>query len=225
MIKIEEIPEKKQKIKNESYRKFLDEGIIDPISETELKEVLKEVKGNRGKYKLEARALIILLFYSGARPVEVLDVKAKDVIKKGNYVLVKIRGSKRGLPRTIYLPTKKNMVKEFYEYSESLMPEMWLFFHYRTHHIRKRMTPKGELKIYNETTDGLRYFFKKWFSKIRKGSIPPYFLRHNRFSRLAENGVDLNDIRMVKGCRTLESVMPYLHLSSKSARNVAKKLD
>lgn len=148
----------------------------------------------------------------------------EDCDKDKSYLTIKVPGAKRGLPRTIYLPIRLPLIKELYKYIMSCPPHMFLFYHFRSHYKRYRKTPKG-LKEYTEITDGLRYHIQKWFSGVIEDSITPYYLRHNRFSKLAEKGIDLQDIRMLKGSRTYSSVTPYLHMSSKSAKKISKKLD
>lgn len=210
------------KITNKAYRQFLDEGIIETLGESDIKKALSNIKGKNVK---EGRALLIALYYTGARPNEVLDIKSKDVQKKKSYVLIKVKGSKRGLPRTIYLQYRRPLVKEFYKYACSIFPGMYLFHNFIGHYERTYINKEGEIKTRIDTTDKLRYHVKKWFQGVVKGSITPYFLRHNRFSKLAEKDVRLQDIRMLKGSRTTDSIKYYLHLSSRSAKKIARKMD
>ncbi len=100
---------------------------------------------------------------------------------------------------------------------------MYCFFHFRGNYVRIAETPKG-IKRYPELAGKLGYYFGKWFFNV-EGGISPYFLRHNRFSKLSEAGLSMQDIRMLKGSKTLESVNCYLHLSAKAAKNIAKKID
>ncbi len=214
----------KRKIKNEKYLKFLSEGIIDLITEEQLSQALKNVKGIRGKYKEEGRSLLIMLYYTGARPSEILELKAKDVTKEKSYVKVKLIGKKGGLPRTMSLRYRNEHIREFYDYSLSLMPEMFMFFNYKNRYIRTWRNKKGELVEYVETSDKVRHHVYKWLKNVIIGGVPPYYFRHNCFSKLSSSGVDLNDIRLLKGARTIDSVMPYIHMSSKKSEEMAKKL-
>lgn len=211
-----------QRIKNISYREFLDQGIISTLSQDQIKRALDNVTG---KYRKMGRALIIALYYTGARPVEILQLRGKDVFKDRSYVKVFIRGAKRGLPRTVYLPIKQEMIKELYDYAIACFPEMLLFFKYANKYKRLHTSKNGKQITYIQTTDKLRYYFKKWFDNVVPGGICPYFLRHNRFSRLAENGLSMEEIRLLKGGKTIASVSPYLHLSSASFKKIARKLD
>jgi len=212
-------------IKNLRYRQFLDTGMFESITENDLNKALLNVKGIKGKHIKEARALLIGLYYTGCRPNELLKLKSNDVkTDDQSYYCILMKGSKGGLPRTIYLQKRKPLIKEFSEYCLSLPPGMYAFFHYRDNYVRLRNNKKGEERNRLECTNRLRWYFKQWFNFI-PGGITPYFLRHNRFSKLAEKGASLEEIRQIKGSKTFNSIYPYLHLSSKTAKQVAKKIE
>lgn len=209
------------KIKNKNYREFLETGLINLINEDTIKKVLSRVE--EGVYKRQARALIIALYYSGARPNEVLRMCAGDVQKKNSYVTLKVRGSKRGFSRIIYLSYNKNeLVKEFIAYAMSIPHDMLLFWKFRNHYVREKKMRGGDIKEVVTISDKLRYYFGKWFSGVIDEGIPPYYLRHNRFSSLSMGGATMEQIRQIKGSRTLDSVMPYLHMSEDVAKKTAK---
>jgi site-specific recombinase XerD len=209
-------------ISNKRYRQFLDTGIFESISEADVKIALSRIRGSHVK---EGRALLIGLYYTGCRPNEMLKLKSHHVKDNGDsYYKVLLHGSKGGLPRTIYLQKKRAMVKEFAEYCLSLPPDMYAFFHYRDNYVRLRDDKKGNEKSRLECTNKLRWFFKIWFGFV-PGGITPYFLRHNRFSKLSEKGASMEELRQIKGSKSFDSVYPYLHLSSKTAKSVAKKIE
>jgi len=207
--------------KNINYRKFLDDGIIKFLNTDDIANALKNVKGRHIK---SGRALIICFYYTGARPIEILRMRAKDINKDKSYFKINLTPSKRGLTREIHISQKRKFMKELYDYSMSLPPEMLMFYHYKTKYIRTRQTKKG-LKTYVEETDGLRYHFYKWFSNVIDGSISPYYLRHNRFSKMSRNGATMDQIKFYKGSRTYDSIYPYLHLSSEMAKKASKTID
>ncbi len=202
------------KITNKNYRQFLDDGIITTLTENNIRAALHNVKG---KHSREGKALLITLYYTGARPNEVLNLRGKDVIKEGSYIVIRMPGSKGGLPRPVYTPYKKELARVVYLYSMGVFPDMYLFFNYRSN--CKRYI-KG--KEYTEITHKLRYYFGKWFKGVIDGGIPPYFLRHNKFSKLAESGVSIENIKNLKGSKSIASVGSYTHMSTKSAKSLAK---
>ncbi len=211
------------KITNKNYRRFFDEGIITTLTEDNIRTALGNV---HGKHSREGKALILILYYTGARPNEVLNLRGKDVVKDDNYIVIRMKGSKGGLPRPIYLPYKNELVREIHKYSIGVFPDMLLFYNFRSENQRyiTWKLQSGEIrgKEYIESTHKLRYHFKKWFESVIDGSITPYFLRHNKFSTLAEKGVSMGDIMNLKGAKTLASVKPYTHMSTKAAKALAK---
>lgn len=208
------------KIKNKNYLLFLKEGLINTINELEIKQALANVKG---RYVSEGRALLILLYYTGARPNEALKVLGKHINKQGNYITIRIEASKRGNPRTVYLSYRKELVRELYKFACSTFPEAFLFYHYRNNYVRKKLNKKGVPIETLEITDKLRYHFKKWFTGVI--DITPYYLRHNRFSKLAEKGVNIQEMRILKGAKTEGSVNFYIHLSKRGAKKLSTKID
>lgn len=210
------------KIKNPNYRKFLDQGMIQTIGETEIRQALNNIKG---QYTREGRALLIFLYLTGCRPVEATMMKAKDIRKQNRYIICQIPASKRGLSRPVFLPYRMDLVKELYAYSTGLFPDTIMFYHFTNRYERIFKDKHGQIKTRTETTNKIHYFIKKIFKNILEESIPPYFLRHNRFTKLTEAGLSSTDIMQMKGCRTLESVRPYQHLSTKTALKIARKID
>lgn len=203
------------KIVNKNYRKFLDSGEITILD----KDALKRGMCNIRKNQEEGRACCIALYYSGGRPTEVLNIKAQDIFRKGSYIGIRIIGVKRGLPRTLYLNIKDDLVKELWKFSRQAFPTQYLFNHFRGNYKRLR---KG--KVYIEIADKLRYHIYKWFSDILPDGISPYYLRHNRFSSLAESGATLEEMRQWKGSKGYSSIMPYIHMSADLAKKVSRKI-
>lgn len=209
-----------QKITNTNYRAFLDRGEITTIDEEQITQALKNIKGRHAR---QGRSLLIALYLTGARPNEILQLRGKNISKQKGYFTIFVPASKGGLSRTIYVPANSPLTKELYEYCSSLFPEMLLFYNYSNNYTRTVLTQKG-IKTRKETTDKLRYYVKKWFTGIIDNSISPYYLRHNRFSKLAMSGVNTEQIRILKGAKDIASVTPYVHLSSTEAKKIAKHI-
>lgn len=215
--------QKKKRIKNKHYNLFLEKGLIEPLEERELIQILDNIK-HRSNY--EARALLIVLYYTGARPCEVLEVKAKDIDHKSNYVTIFIKGDKKGsLPRTIHLPYRRPLVREVYKYASSIFYDRYLFYNFKGRSVRQYKDKSGNIREYIQTSDKVYYWVKKWSACLGRGVIVPYFLRHNRFSKLMLKGATDAEVRIIKGARSLSSVLPYTHLSTAKAKKLAGKID
>lgn len=202
------------KIKNKRYRDFLDNGLIDFLTKEDIDTALSKVTGRN---VVEGRALLIAMYYTGARPIEVLNIRAKDITKENSYVKIRLPASKNGLPRTLFFRYANPHIQELYKFAITIYDDMFIFLNFRSYY--KRYLPNGKVRI--EITDSLRYHFNKWFD----GVINPYFLRHNRFSKLIAAGLRSKDIQFMKGAKTMASVEPYLHMSTLKAKKIAKKID
>lgn len=192
-------------IKNIEYKEFLDGKGINLLGPGDLEKALNNVKG---KDVAMGRALIIYAYYSGARPSEMADVKAKDVTKEGNSVCLQTPGKKHGLDRKLPISITKKYILELYNFAVRLYPDIYLFYAFRSSY---KSTING--KEYTDTSKKICYYLRKWFRGIRPEEITPYFIRHSRFSGMSENGAEPETIRHWKGAKTMDSVMPYLHLS------------
>ena len=212
------------KITNKNYRNFMDKGEIELLTQEELKEALNNVKGIHGKHIKEGRSLLIVLYYTGCRPIEALMLKGKDIYKEGSYIKINIPTAKKGKTRKISLPYRLKYPRELYHFTQSNFEERFLFYNYRSNRIKTYKTKDSTEKEYKDLSSKLRFHVMKWFKSIREGSITPYFLRHNRFSQLANAGVESVDIQFLKGGRRIDSVDPYLHLSKKKSEELAKKI-
>jgi hypothetical protein len=80
------------------------------------------------------------------------------------------------------------------------------------------------VRNYIDYTGSLRYYFRKWFARLPIGVISPYYLRHNRFSKLSEEGLTDTELRFLKGSRSNESIVPYQHLSLNKSRKLAARV-
>lgn len=208
------------RIKNKNYREFLDKGTITPVTENHIKLAFENIKG---KHRLSNRAYLITQYYTGARPGELLVMKAKSMSIAGSYLVVFVPGSKGGLPREIRLRLKLELVKELADYVKHCHPEQLLFGHLVGEYKTIKLNKKGNEKVYFDRSAKLRYFFKKWFKGVFDEGLSPYFLRHSRMSNLSFAGISAEGLRQFKGSRTYGSVLPYLHMSKEKSEQIARK--
>lgn len=212
-----------KRITNPNYVRFLIENDIKLLKWRDIKKALDRTEG---PYRKQARALILTLYYTGARPNEVLRLRPKDFDKhKTNWVRIKVPGSKRGMPRILSIPLTLPGISELWDYSQSFpFEDFYIFFRYRSTHKRQYISKSGATIEYPELSNRLYYHFKRWFKDVLQDSIPPYYLRHNRLSALAQNGASLTDLKNWKGARRFASIEPYVHMSSESSERVGKIL-
>ena len=169
------------RIKNREYRRFLDEGLINLVTPDTIKEAIQNIKG---KNAVSAKALLWVLYYTGCRPAEALLLMPDDIKKEGRHLAIYFKKTlKNGLPRPFFVPMKREGAVTILNYASRVHPSIPLFYQFKGSYKRAHTKKSGEIVTYNETSGKLRYHFKKWFG-FMDDPIPPYFLRHNRFSQL-----------------------------------------
>lgn len=216
--------DKNKRIKNKFYLEFLEKGTITKINPAHIEKAAQNIKG---QYERMFKVFLYVAYYTGARPAEILQLKTNDINREKQHIVINMPPAKNGLPRPIYLKLNQLWVSEIYAYSRALMPNMLLFWKLRGRYKRQRINRKGEVKEYVELSRRVRYYFESWFKGILDDNATPvpYHLRHNRFTKLAENGATAEDIRLMKGAKSYNSVIPYLHMSTDKAKSIAKKIE
>lgn len=204
------------KIKDVSYKQFLQTGLIDIINKDRFKDMLANVEH---KYKKQARALFIILYYGGRRPVEVLDLMAENIKKERQRLRIMFPTAKKGRYTTLYMPMRNEHINEFYKYASKLFPKQYIFWAFRggsSNRVKYLSGGTTKFKNYVRTTARLYYWFRKWCK------LPPYYFRHNRFSTMAQEGATIPQIAHAKGAADMRSVMPYVHMSKAEAAKLIK---
>ena len=226
------------RITNPRYKQLLNENVIKFISKKEFERILRAVDYEVDR--AEALSFIIFLYYTGRRPIEILQLQSQDIRKARGLYSVNFVTMKHGVKKSVvYVP--KNKYTDFvwrYVYKK---PPYFILFHdlvsERTRKIKSNIhkqviMPDGSIKKvpyikykeYTVYTDKVYYFIKRWTKKAG-AELPPYFFRHNRFSKLVENGASVEEVMMFKGAKSLSSVMMYLHLSNPHLRKLAEKME
>lgn len=162
------------------YKRFVHEGEMETLAIADLASGL--IKSGRSKFGIMGRAFLIILFYSGARPIELLQLKPESFEKTGSRIKIKILAVKRGESREIFLSTNKRFVKELWTYANSLPDNIYLFYDLISSRTSTHKTKLGETIKYKHITDRVNYHVKKWMG------VPPQFIRYSRLCSLFKAG-------------------------------------
>jgi integrase len=224
---------KKRKVLNKWYAGFLYDGsFLKPLTNNDLSRMLRYINdlslmpGRKFYYGSpeETRALLIFLYVTGARPIEATLMKQEYFQKNKDYVTIYIPTKKKGRARQIVMPSNNHLIGELFKYASSFpLPEMFIFYNYREPYIQnlQEVTTKGVAPIYRHDIR-INRMFTKISACIVEGGLPPYYLRHNRFTAMAMNGASSETIMYAKGSRRLDSVFPYLHMQRKRAEEIGE---
>jgi len=178
-----------------------------PKKERSLPAVLTpdEVRALIGSADTEKSRLIISLLYSsGLRVSELVNLKVSDINSQDGTGWV--RRGKGGKDRLIIISPK--LVKGLYEYLEG-RSNQYIFSK------EKPLTTRNIQKIIKLTSKR---------AGIQK-KVTPHTLRHSFATHLLENGTDIRIIQTMLGHSSLSTTQVYTHISSEQLKKVQNPLD
>jgi integrase/recombinase XerC len=156
------------------------------------------------------RTVIQLLYYTGIRRSELIDLKVKDIdFPKG---LLKVLG-KRNKERLVpLLPEIKDHLKILLKSQEDL-----------------KIVREADFFFVNEKGKKLPISFvyqcvKKYFGRVStKTKRSPHVLRHSFATHLLDQGADLNSIKDLLGHSSIAATQHYTHSSMAKIQEIYKK--
>ncbi len=156
------------------------------------------------------RAMLELLYATGMRVTELIDLNIGDVNLGAGVVRCESRGKER------FVPMYPAAIKALGEYIELVRPQMLALPDEEALFVNvsgERMSRQGFWKI-------IKYYQKK--AKIDK-DITPHTLRHSFAAHLLENGADIHAIQEMLGHADISSTQVYSHLVKKQLKDVYNK--
>jgi len=229
------------KTNNEEYNKFIKENEIDLVDKEQLTLWLDQLTNKsrpKGCSIEQAQGLLTMIYYSGARPSEIVEVCAKDINKKKyerQWVYeIRLITLKNGNTRTIPIPINKQTT-QLYKYAKKYPDEHYIFYSFRKNikikakwDLQKDILIKENGVITNDKhiVHKEKEYFRRghmlnYYTKIWTGKLA-YFFRHHRFSFMADKGASDTDIQFFKGAKSPSSVEPYKHMSLKRKEKLVK---
>ncbi|MBR3474271.1 MAG: site-specific tyrosine recombinase XerD [Oscillospiraceae bacterium] len=156
------------------------------------------------------RAMLELLYATGMRVTELIDLNIGDVNLDAGIIRCESRGKER------YIPMYPAAIKALGEYIELVRPQMIDLPDEKALFVNisgDRMSRQGFWKI-------IKFYQKK--AKIEK-DITPHTLRHSFAAHLLENGADIHSIQEMLGHADISSTQVYSHLVKKQLKDVYNK--
>ena len=163
-----------------------------------------DAKGFRDKAMLE------LLYATGIRVTELIDLNINDVNLSAGVVRCRSRDKER------FIPMYPKAVKALEDYITLVRPQMIALPDEESLFVNvsgERMSRQGFWKI-------MKYYQKK--ANIDK-DITPHTLRHSFAAHLLENGADIHAIQEMLGHRDISSTHMYSQLVKKQLKDVYNK--
>ncbi|KAA2216036.1 tyrosine-type recombinase/integrase [Maribacter flavus] len=171
-----------------------------PFSENEMQQVLNEIPYSKDFDGLRDQLIIHILYTTGIRRAELVNIKVKDIDLAEK--TVKVLG-KRNKERIIPLLPETILFIEDYLAERNTIAEAKntdYFF----------LTNKGN-KIYETLVYRIiNKYFRKVSAKVKNS---PHVLRHTFATHLLNKGADLNSVKELLGHASLASTQVYTHNS------------
>ena len=204
------------------YKYLLKEQIIkvDPTIDIELPKLKKSLPHTlsfdeidkildielNDKYSYRNKAMLELMYSSGLRISELVNLKMQDIDLEDDIVRIYGKGSKeRIVPIGDY--AIKYLKKYIYVYRSSLMHNKvsdYIFLNSRGDRISRQAMFKLIKKIIRD--------------KNIKKNVSPHTLRHSFASHMLENGADLRSIQELLGHSDISTTQIYTHISNKKIK-------
>jgi len=172
------------------------------LTQDEIKLVLSGIEN------LKHKAILSLMYSSGLRVSELIQITPTEIDSKQMYVMV--RGGKGRKDRTTLLAT--TCLELLREYYKTYRPVKYLF--------------NGQAKESPYSATSLRNILNKAVKKagiFKKISL--HTLRHSFATHLLEHGANLFYIKEVLGHKSIKTTLVYLHLCSKDLKKIINPLD
>ena len=156
------------------------------------------------------RAMLELLYATGIRVTELIDLDISDVNLSAGVIRCRSRNKER------VIPLYPAAVKAVSDYITLVRPQMIAMPDEKSLFVNvggERMSRQGFWKI-------IKYYQKK--AGIEK-DITPHTLRHSFAAHLLENGADIHAIQELLGHADISSTQVYSHLIKKQLKDVYNK--
>jgi integrase/recombinase XerC len=178
-----------------------------PFSETEMEMLLQQVHFEDGFEGSRDRLIIELLYTTGIRRAELINLKLKDI--ELSQKTMKVLG-KRNKERIVPLLDSTINLYEIYLDErmklDSIKESDFIFL------------SKSGIKIYETLVYRIiNRYFSKVSSKVKKS---PHILRHTFATHLLNKGADLNSVKELLGHSSLASTQVYTHNSIAELKKV-----
>jgi integrase/recombinase XerD len=185
----------------------LPQRLPDTLTVDEMAQLITSIPEDK-EFTLRYKTMIQLLYATGLRVSELINLKLSDINMDGNFIRVIGKGMKERIipfgPRTKYLLEKylNIRLKKYPGIKEVFVSK-----------FRKKLS-----RI--EFWEQLKKFIK--LANINK-SVSPHTIRHSFASHLLKGGADLRVLQELLGHSSITTTQIYTHIDQEHLKNVHKK--
>ena len=182
---------------------------IKPLPKEQVFECLQKIKTDTD-YGVRSKAIIELLYSTGIRPFELLNIKINHIDFKKKEIFIE----KGKMNKDRVVPVGDTALKWIQEYLVKVRPKYlkdktinYLFITQRG--VCKRLSDRG-------LHDVIKYTFKKYGIK----SFKPYALRASCSTHCLLNGMDIMYIKKLLGHEEVTTTQGYLQINTLDLQNI-----
>ena len=161
---------------------------------------------DNGIYDQRNKTIILILYCSGLRVSELVELKLSQINFKEGYIRCFGKGSKE---KVIYCGDVLTIILK--SYLNQIRPEILLFRTSEYLFINKIGEPLTRKYIYDIITKAAKK------ANLHK-KVTPHTLRHTFATHLLENGADLRSIQEMLGHKDIATTQIYTHLSNQNIK-------
>ena len=174
----------------------------------QVEELLKENKNRTDVLASRDQAILELLYYSGVRASELVNIKLSDINTRNRVCRILGKGNKERI-----VPFTDSCALTIDKYIKECRPK--LAKHNEQISIYLFLNNRGE----QLTTRGLEYILKNIEEKIGLNlGLHPHLLRHTFATHLLENGADLRVIQELLGHESINTTQVYTHVTEEGMK-------
>lgn len=189
----------------------VEKTLPDFLTVIELNKLFNSIS-EEDSYELRDKTIFELLYSSGLRISEAIDLKTGDVDFDNMFVTVIGKGNKQRM-----VPIGKESARLLYKYKQESRPSIigsreseFLFVSKKGSQLNRKSVWRL-LKNYVTRTE------------IQK-NITPHTLRHSFATHLIENGADLRSVQELLGHMDISTTQIYTHMAKKQLQNIHKRV-
>ncbi len=175
-------------------------GVDDVIA------LVEKPEGN--KYSLRDKAMLELLYSSGLRASEIINMKVNDINFEAGFITVMGKGSKERV-----IPVNERAMKALEKYIKELRPQL---------HKRKTTQYLFLARGGRPLTRQRLWQLLKLYSDGICSNISPHTLRHCFASHLLEGGADLRALQKMLGHADIATTQIYTKVTPEKLKKVHK---
>ena len=183
--------------------------IQTPFDKEEVESVLSVLGEGKDFESVRDRLIIELLYSTGMRRIELVNVKEKDI--DFSRQVIKVLGKRNKERYVMVLPSVLKTLNQYLSLKRD----------YEKNSVEALLITKKGIKIYETLVYRvINLYFSKVSTKAKKS---PHILRHAFATQLLNNGASLNSVKELLGHSSLAATQVYTHNSLEQIKKVYNK--